>query len=296
MSWRTVVITKRAKLDLKTGFLVIRTEEDTRRVFLDELSVLIIENPMVSVTGCLITALSEKKIKVIICDEKRSPSCELVSYYGSHDCADRIRKQIKWNEDAKACVWTEIVTEKIRNQATFLEKIKKDKEAKLIKSYLSQIEIKDATNREGHAAKVYFNALFGLDFTRSMDCIINAALNYGYGIILSAFNREIVSHGYITQIGLYHNNMFNNFNLSCDLMEPFRVLVDKKVYFSGFNQFMSEEKHTMVGLLNDTVMINNTQQTVLNAVKIYCQSIFDAIEENDMSKIKFYSTGELGDI
>ena len=195
MSWRTVIITKRAKLDLKTGYLAIRTEDAVRKIYLDELlSVLIIEDPAVSITGCLIAALNEKKIKVIFCDEKRSPACELVSYYGSHDTADRIRKQIKWNDDVKTYIWTEIVSEKIRQQSAFLKEIGKYSESELLDSYLLQMEIGDITNREGHAAKVYFNALFGMDFTRSMDCVTNAALNYGYGILLSAFNREIVSH------------------------------------------------------------------------------------------------------
>ncbi len=296
MSWRTVVITQRAKLDLKTGFVVIRTEEDIKRVFIDDLSVLIIENPAVSITGSLIAALNEKKVKVIFCDEKRSPTCELASYYGSHATADRIRKQIKWNDEVKTYIWTEIVSEKIRKQGEFLKEIGKQAEAEMLDGYLRQIQIADASNREGHAAKVYFNALFGLDFTRNRDCTINAALNYGYGIILSAFNREIVSHGYITQIGLFHNNMFNNFNLSCDFMEPYRILIDRIVYANNFARFTSEEKHILIDVLNSKVTINNTKQHVINAIKIYCQSIFDAIEDNDVSKICFYTIGEKGEL
>lgn len=296
MSWRTVIISKRAKLDLKAGYLVIRTEEAVRKIYLDELSVLIIEEPGISITGCLIAALNEKKIKVIFCDEKRSPTCELVSYYGSHDTADRIRKQIKWNDDVKAYMWTEIVAEKIRQQSAFLKETGKFDEAQLLDGYLLQMEIGDTTNREGHAAKVYFNALFGMDFSRSKDCVTNAALNYGYSIILSAFNREIVSHGYITQIGLFHNNMFNHFNLSCDLMEPFRVLVDRIVYSEKFTQFTSAEKYALINVLNGTVKINDTRQYVSNAIKIYCQSVFDAIEDNDVSKIYFYSYGGKGEL
>ena len=91
---------------------------------------------------------------------------------------------------------------------------------------MGQVELLDASNREGHAAKVYFNALFGMDFTRSADISINAALNYGYSLLLSAFNREISANGYLTQLGIYHNNMFNHFNLACDFMEPYRVIVD----------------------------------------------------------------------
>lgn len=63
MSWRTVVISKRSKLDMRNGYLVVRTEDDVKRINLDEISVLIIENSAVSITGCLIVAMSEKKDK-----------------------------------------------------------------------------------------------------------------------------------------------------------------------------------------------------------------------------------------
>ena len=51
MSWRTVIIANRCKLDLKMGYMVVRGEE-TKRVFLDEIDILLIENPAVSLTGC----------------------------------------------------------------------------------------------------------------------------------------------------------------------------------------------------------------------------------------------------
>lgn len=289
MSWRTVVITKRCKLDLKMGSMVIRGEE-TKRIFLDEIAVVLIENPAVSLTGCLLEALIEKKIKVIFCDSKHSPIAEAVPYYGSHDCSRKIRAQVAWNDNIKGVVWADIISEKIRKQAEFLDYLKKDREAELIRSYLGQIELYDATNREGHAAKVYFNAVFGMNFTRSEDCVINAALNYGYGIILSAFNREIVASGYLTQLGLFHSNMFNHYNLSCDLMEPFRVLVDRLVKRQGFETFDSNEKYCLWNLLNDTVIINGSTQTVLNAIKIYTRSVFEALNDADPSNIKFYIT------
>ncbi len=62
MSWWTVIVTNQAKLDYKMGYMVVRGEE-IKRVLLDEIAVVVIENPAVSVTGCLIEALIEKKIK-----------------------------------------------------------------------------------------------------------------------------------------------------------------------------------------------------------------------------------------
>lgn len=84
MSWRTVIISNQSKLDYKMGYLVVRGIE-TRRIHIGEILNLVIENPAVSMTGCLIEVLVEKKIKVIFCDSKRNPTAELVPHHGSHD-------------------------------------------------------------------------------------------------------------------------------------------------------------------------------------------------------------------
>ena len=286
MSWRTIVITKRAKLDLQLGFMVVRGEHTTK-VALNEIAVVLIESTAVSLTTSLLAELTKRKVKVIFCDEKRNPSSELVSYYGSHDTSNKIRKQIAWRQNTKEAVWTEIVFEKIRKQKELLELLGKE-EAELLSSYLQQIAWNDETNREGHAAKVYFNALFGLDFTRTEDNLINAALNYGYSIILSSFTREIVANGYITQLGLFHDNMFNQFNLASDLMEPFRPLVDKCVLGMKLEQFEHEEKMWLVDILNQEVQIDGKIQYVSNAIKIYCKSVFDALNEDDSALVRFY--------
>jgi CRISPR-associated protein Cas1 len=286
MSWRIIVISQRAKLDLQLGYMVVRGENVTK-IVLSEISTILIESTAVSLTTSLLAELAKRKIKVIFCDEKRNPSSELVSYYGSHDTSNKVRKQIAWGQKIKEAVWTEIVTEKIRKQKELLE-LKGKEEAELLSSYLREITWNDETNREGHAAKVYFNALFGKDFTRTEDNPINAALNYGYAIILSTFTREVVTNGYITQLGLFHDNMFNQFNLASDLMEPFRVLVDKEVLEMKPDKMEHEEKMRLVNILNYEVRIGGKIQYVNNAIKIYCKSVFDALNENDSALIQFY--------
>ena len=125
MSWRTIVISKRAKLDYQMGYMVVRTDEITK-IHLGEIATVLIESTAVSLTTSLLSELSKKKIKVIFCDEKRNPSSELISYYGSHDTSNKVRKQIQWNQNIKESVWTEIVTEKIRKQKELLEFLGKD--------------------------------------------------------------------------------------------------------------------------------------------------------------------------
>ena len=290
MSWRTVVVSSSAKLDYQMGYLVVR-KDTTVKIHLSEIGLLMIESTAVSLTAALLSELTKRKIKVIFCDEKRNPSSELVPYYGAHDTSAKIKRQIQWSMNAKMAVWTEIVAEKIRKQEETLRYFHRP-EADMLRGYLEELEYADASNREGHAAKVYFNSLFGKSFTRTEDTALNAALNYGYSIILSIFNREIVSNGYLTQLGLFHDNMFNQFNLASDFMEPFRALVDRKVYHMKPQVFEHEEKMELLGLINMEVSIGGRSETVLNAIKIYCRSVFEALEEEDISFIKFY-TNEL---
>ena len=290
MSWRTVVISSNAKLDYQLGYMVVR-KDVTTKIHLGEIGMLMVESTSVSITAALLSELVKHKIKVIFCDEKRNPISELIPYYGAHNSSAKIKKQMSWTDERETTIWTEIVYEKIHKQAEFLQELRR-KESELLYSYLNEITFGDTTNREGHAAKVYFNAVFGKNFTRTAENNINAALNYGYSIILSLFNREIVSNGYLTQLGLFHDNMFNPFNLASDLMEPFRILIDRKVYRMKLDVFEHEQKMELVNICNQEVVINKKRELVSQAVKIYCRSIFDALEEQDVSLIRFY-TNEL---
>lgn len=288
MSWRTVVITKPSKLDLRLGYLTIRDSEETVKIHIKEIAVLIVENIQTSITAALMNELTKSKITVVFCDEKHNPSIEICSLYGSHDCSSKLRSQIKWSDEVKQMTWTYIVAEKITKQAENLVHYNLT-EAKKLYEYLDDLEFYDATNREGHAAKVYFNAMFGKSFSRAQETPINAALNYGYNLILSCVNREIISNGYVTQLGLFHDNMFNKFNLSSDLMEPFRPIIDRYVKDSNFSKFEKEEKHKMVSLMNMELVIASRKQTLLNTLKIYTKSVLDAIELCDVTQLKFFS-------
>lgn len=289
MSWRTVIITGVAKLDYKMEYLVVRKVDSTKRVHLSEIEMLIIESTTVSVTTALLSALIQHKTKVIFCDDKHNPESELIPCYGSYDSSGKVKDQVNWGADIKEMIWTEIIAEKIRKQREHLLERKLYDSAELLGQYIGEIQPGDITNREGHAAKVYFNALFGKSFTRSSECSINASLNYGYGILLSYFNRNISANGYLTQLGLFHDNRFNPYNLASDLMEPFRILVDRRVVEMEPVKFDKEEKHELIALMQERIIIDGKSHTISNGVRIYCKSIFDAINDRDVSQIKYYS-------
>lgn len=285
MSWRVVVVSKRAKLSLKTNHLIVRDEE-IKRVFLGDISTLILQSTSISITTALLCELSKRKIKVIFCDEKHNPFGELIPYHNAHDTSLKYRKQKEWDSDTKDMMWQSVIKEKIKKQALVLSYYN-SQQAKLLESYISDVREGDVTNREGHAAKVYFNAMYGSDFYRHTDCNINAALDYGYTIILSAINREIVANGYATQLGINHKSMYNPFNLGCDLMEPLRPLVDKTVKEMDVDVFDSESKLQLVNLLNRKVEIKRENHFLNHAIGIYVRSFFDAIDEEKPNKIRY---------
>lgn len=191
-----------------------------------------------------------------------------------------------WSQDIKDLVWQKIVIEKIKNQRLVLEKFNIDGYA--LKEFENKVEKGDTTNREGHAAKVYFNRIFGDGFTRNSDSEYNVYLNYGYSIILSQFNRSIAAKGYLTQLGIHHKNDFNPFNLASDLMEPFRPIVDDLAHSVNMNDF----KDRMINLLNINVFIGGQNQTLANAINIYVASIFRALNTGAINEIMFFEKYE----
>ena len=127
------------------------------------------------------------------------------------------------------------------------------------------------------SAKVYFNALFGKKFTRNKVCDVNAALNYGYNVLLSTFNKEVVCNGYLTQLGIHHKNEFNEFNLSCDLMEPFRVIIDNFVYHNFDRKFDQQYKLDLVNIFNNTYLYKKKKYTLKDIIRLYTQDILQSL-------------------
>ena len=126
MTWRTVVIRERAKLDYSLNFMTVRQEAGVRKISLGEIYMVIVENTAVSLTAVLLNELVKNKIKVVFCDEKRNPSSELIQYYGSHDTSLKYKNQLEWSKENKEKIWTRIVYEKIFNQMQFLKKLNKE--------------------------------------------------------------------------------------------------------------------------------------------------------------------------
>ena len=286
MGWRIVVVTGVAKLDYKMGYLELRTVEEQRRVLLEEISVLMVESTAVSLTAYLLWQLVESGVNVVFCNPQHLPCAQLLPCAGSHDTAAKYRAQIAWPTPLCRQVWAHIVQAKIQGQAAVLQGVGHPAAAQ-VAGYAAGVQPGDTTNREGHAAKVYFNALFGPGFTRSSGCHINAALNYGYSILLSVFAREAVANGYATQLGLFHHSVNNPYNLACDLMEPYRPLVDRLVYGLPNAPLTRDTRRAIARVLACQVQLQGKNYYLTDAAAITAKSVFNALQTGNCGLLRF---------
>lgn len=179
MGFRVVVIKSRSKLEFRLNSLVVRYGTDEKKVFINEINTLIVQNTAVSLTAALLNELMKNGVKVIFCDEKYNPSSELLPYYGCYNTSKRYKNQIAWTTETKALVWKKIIKKKIISQAELLVERGFYEQATMLYGYAEEIEPNDMTNREGHAAKVYFNCILGEGRSRREDSFLNGCLNYG---------------------------------------------------------------------------------------------------------------------
>ena len=284
MGFRTVVVNSRSKLECRLNFLIVRGETE-KRIYINEINTLIVQSTAVSLTAALLSELVRNNVKVVFCDEKCNPSSELLPYYGSHNTSKRIKIQTGWTQDIKDEVWKVLIAKKITSQSELLKKRGFETESIMLEEYAADVTPGDKTNREGHAAKVYFNCILPEGVTRRGGGFINGCLNYGYAVLLSAINREIVASGYMTQIGVWHDNEFNEFNLGSDMIEPLRTIIDETALTiePGDATF----KHTMAGALNYEVTFADKKTTLDVAVRQYVKSVLYALEVNDPDEVTF---------
>ena len=286
MGWRTIVVNTHSKLSYKNNHLIFKDASRTELIHLSEVDILLLETTDIVLSTMLIKRLVDENILVIFCDDKRLPTAYLMPYYGRHDSSLQLSRQITWNEDTKAQVWTSIIAQKILNQAFYLGSCGFLEKSQSVIDLYHGLDLFDPSNREGHAARIYFNTLFGNDFSREQDNDVNAALDYGYTLILSMFAREIVLSGCMTQFGLKHANQFNQFNLASDIMEPFRPIIDRIVYENRSSSFV-KIKRELFTVFSDTFHYNDKDMYLSNIVSDYTKKVIQALNQPEKGVPEF---------
>ena len=268
MGWRSVIITQHAKLTYSMQMMIVQTRDGINQIPIEDINLLLVSTTQAVITSALISKLAQNQTKVIFVDEKDNPVVETAVYYPGARNMAKLTQQFNWDEHLKELLWTRIVSQKIKNQIAVLDNYHLNKDD--VQSELDQLEINDESNREAIAARKYFMLLFDKNFVRRDTSAVNAALDYGYAILLSSFNREIAMNGYLTYFGIHHCSQENQFNLASDLMEPFRPFVDYWVKaHEKIKELTPDIKYGLVELLSLEIKFNGKKTLLTNAITVY---------------------------
>ena len=294
MGWRSVIITQHAKLTYSMQMMIVQTRDGINQIPIEDINLLLVSTTQAVITSALISKLAQNQTKVIFVDEKNNPVVETAVYYPGTRNMAKLTQQFNWDEHLKELLWTKIVSQKIKNQITVLDNYHLNKEE--VQSELDQLEINDESNREAIAARKYFMLLFDKNFVRRDTSAVNAALDYGYAILLSSFNREIAMNGYLTYFGIHHCSQENQFNLASDLMEPFRPFVDYWVKaHEKIKELTPDIKYGLVELLSLEIKFNGKSTLLTNAITVYVRECLKFLsgESKELPEMEMGLTNEV---
>ena len=251
---RTLFFTQPYVLSLKNNQMIIKTREMPdmhRSIPIEDIGFVILEHQQTSITLPLLNALSDNNVAVIICGDNYMPNAMLLNLESNTTQGETLRMQIEASEPLKKNIWKQTIENKIKNQAALLKKVGKD--GNILRPFYSNVKSGDSDNREGIAAKIYWNELFGSDFVRTREgSEPNNLLNYGYTILRAAMARALMGSGLLPAIGIFHRNKYNAFPLADDIMEPYRPFVDElvyRLYSQGKKELTKEVKAEILKIL-----------------------------------------------
>lgn len=247
----------RRHLFLSRGFLVVQDTDGERKelgqVPLDDVAAVIANAHGLSYTNNLLVALAERCAPFVLCAANHNAVGMVLPIDGNYQQAKRFDAQIAANQPLIKRLWAEIVKSKLQQQAAALEAT--GAPSVPLSALVRKVRAGDPDNFEAQGARRYWGLLFGEDFRRDQQSDgLNAMLNYGYTVLRAATARAVVAAGLHPTIGLHHSNEGNTMRLVDDLMEPFRPMVDLKVWQlhkHGEGQISPESKRALVRTLYD---------------------------------------------
>ncbi|MFV0505001.1 MAG: type II CRISPR-associated endonuclease Cas1 [Lachnospirales bacterium] len=299
MSFRQVIVNSAEYLSLDHNSLVAVYNDDKTKIPIEDIAIILIENNRTSITVDLINKCTENNIVIITCNKRKFPQSIIMPMINHYRYLENTYMQLEMNTVKKQNLWREITKMKIGSQSKILQlcdcHIDDIEELEVLKK---EVQRNDSTNREAVAAKVFFSSIHGDEFKRFTDTNINAALNYGYTVLVSSIVRQLVSFGLDPKLGFWHSSKSNNLNLAYDLVEPFRPVVDYYIFkhyeevIDGLSPFV---RRGLVSLLNANVEVEGDLYKLQNAIELFVKRIMQIIrkeKENllaiDFIKIKFY--------
>ena len=285
MSWKTILVTSSEHLFLKNNQLHFVKDNTTACFPISDINCVIIENTATKITMPLLNALVQAHVFVLFCDHKHDPSGIVLPFHSHWQPLTIFNYQINLGAHFKKQTWTSLIRRKILNQLLVCKHLAVDEQIlQKMQHFYDHLSYNDARNYEGISAHLFFRALYGSSFVRHTDTGINAALNYGYKIVLSALSRTLVKYGLTNYLGIRHIGNTNPFNLASDFIEPLRPLVDYFVSRMGeaiTDKLIYNQRLQLVKILHTKVFIQHQQHTLINAIDIMIKSFITALKQND---------------
>lgn len=268
---RTLYIANPYHLHYKDRQMVLDNKSgDSKTVPVEDIGFLVLEHPQISITMPLVAALNENNTAIIFCNEKHMPTGMLLTLDGNNLQSEIFRNQIEASVPLKKNLWKQTTEAKISNQAAFLKKI--DQPNNDLVALSKEVLSDDSSNREGHAARLYWKRLFGKDFTRErFGSYPNPLLNYTYSVLRACVARSLAGSGLLNTLGIHHRNRYNAFCLADDIMEPYRPYVDELVYgmtlkYDWIEKLEPQHKTEVLEILTTDVIIGGNKRPLMVAL------------------------------
>ena len=293
MGWRTICINEAIRLNYKLNSLGVLQKDEIIWINLDEIDVIIVETLMCNISLKLLSELANKGITMIVCGENHMPIGNFISVNDNQRTAKFNRVQIEWDQKTKQLLWQKIIKHKILLQMIVLYKNNKNDKVSILKKYIEEVDLGDITNREGLAAKIYFHELFGLDFIRTRNAIdiVNSSLNYIYQVVRAKIAQEIISHGYISSLGIFHCSEYNYFGFADDLIEVYRPIIDyyviQLIIKENISFMSSSYKEKLLSILYTIILYDNKKQKLIESIKLFVISVTDGLSNKQIERINF---------
>ncbi len=297
---KTILIENKSSVTMKNQQLVLKTEVKESTIPIEDIGFLILDHAEIYLSIPAMNLLIEYNSAIIICGKNHLPNGLFMNLNSHHIQQEIFKNQINASIPLKKQLWQQTVFEKINNQGLLLEKITKNRNN--FEFLASKVLSGDTTNMEGVAASQYWKTFFDtyeINFRRErFGDYPNNFLNYGYAILRAATARALSGSGLLNTLGIHHKSKYNAFALADDIMEPYRPLVDEKVFKIMQNydeqEFNTAIKAELLHVLTRTVYFKDEKSPLMVALQKTASSLQQCFTGN-RKKIKYAKLWSLTD-
>ena len=246
---RTILVENKSSITTKNLQLILKSETRESAIPIEDIGFLVLDHPEIYLSIPAMNLIVENNTAIIICGNNHLPNGMFLNLNSHHIQQEIFKNQIEASIPLKKQLWQQTIVEKISNQGQLLEKITTTKNS--FAFLASKVLSGDTTNMEGVAAQQYWKFFpmpnlekDGIKRERYGD-YPNNFLNYGYAILRAATARSLSGSGLLNTLGIHHKSKYNAFALADDIMEPFRPVVDEKV-FDIMQRYHEQELNTAI--------------------------------------------------